>query len=157
LVSIAARGRNYLLNGGPTPEGMVPEEAALRLNEIGKWLSVYGEAIYGTQRSLIYPEWGECTRKDIKNNSVLYLCVFNWPINGKLVLNANYKVKKASLLNNHENLKVNKMKKQIIIDVPRQAPDNSVSIVKLELNEKLPIREIVSNTTKYFRIIDDKK
>jgi alpha-L-fucosidase len=156
LTSIAARGGNYLLNIGPTPLGEVPVEAVSRLKEMGKWMSEYGEAIYGSQRSFIYPEWGECTRKDTNNNTILYLCVFDWPTDGKLVFDANLKVKRASLLNNDANLKVNKINKQIVIKVPLQVPNEYVSVIKLELNEKLPVNKLNSNTAKYFEIVDEK-
>ncbi|MFA7584510.1 MAG: alpha-L-fucosidase, partial [Proteiniphilum sp.] len=148
---------NYLLNIGPTPMGDVPGEAKSRLNEMGKWMSEYGESIYGTQRSLIYPAWGECTRKDVGNKTVLYLCVSEWPKDGKLIFDANYKIKKASLLNNNSTLKVDRKNRQITIQVPQQAPNKYVSVIKLELNEKLPVSKLISNTDKYFEIADEQK
>jgi len=157
LTSIAARGGNYLLNVGPTPLGDVPDEAKTRLHEMGKWMQVYGEAIYGTQRSLIYPTWGECTRKDVGNKTVLYLCVSEWPKDGKLIFDANYKVKKASLLHDNSTLKVDRKNRQIAIQVPQQAPNEYVSVIKLELNEKLPVSKLISNTAKYFEIVDEQK
>ena len=39
-----------MLNIGPTAEGVVPEQSAYTLKEVGKWLSINGEAIYGTQK-----------------------------------------------------------------------------------------------------------
>lgn len=157
LTSIAARGGNYLLNIGPTPLGDVPDEAKTRLHEMGKWMQVYGEAIYGTQRSLIYPAWGECTRKDVGNKTVLYLCVSEWPKDGKLIFDANYKVKKATLLHDNSTLKVDKKNRQIVIQVPQQAPNEYVSVIKLELKEKLPVTRLISNTAKYFEIADEQK
>jgi len=49
LVDIVAKGGNYLLNIGPGPDGEWHEEAYERLEEIGKWMTVNGEAIYGTR------------------------------------------------------------------------------------------------------------
>ncbi len=48
LAEIASKGGNYLLNVGPTAEGMIPPESAAVLREVGRWLRVNGEAIYDT-------------------------------------------------------------------------------------------------------------
>ncbi len=48
LIDIVAKGGNLLLNVGPKPDGQLPSEAMTRLIEIGKWMSVNSEAIYGT-------------------------------------------------------------------------------------------------------------
>lgn len=49
LVDVVARGGNLLLNVGPTATGEVPWAQAQRLLELGWWLRVNGEAIYGTR------------------------------------------------------------------------------------------------------------
>ena len=49
LVDIAAKGGNYLLNVGPTAEGEIPPASVERLAEIGEWIDVNGEAIYGSR------------------------------------------------------------------------------------------------------------
>ena len=51
LIDLASKGVNYLLNVGPTAEGVIPEPSAERLRAIGAWLKVNGEAIYGTRGS----------------------------------------------------------------------------------------------------------
>lgn len=56
LVDIVSKGGNYLLNIGPDPMGEVPGPAVTNLVEVGKWLSVNGEAIYGTHRWQIVRE-----------------------------------------------------------------------------------------------------
>jgi len=48
LIDIAAKGGNYLLNVGPTPEGLIPQPSIDILKETGKWLAVNHEAIYAT-------------------------------------------------------------------------------------------------------------
>jgi len=50
LLSIVSKGGNYTLNIGPTGEGLVPSQSAYNLKEVGKWLAVNGEAVYGTQK-----------------------------------------------------------------------------------------------------------
>jgi len=56
LVEVVAKGGNYLLNIGPSPEGELPAESLRRLEEIGAWMNVNGRAIYGTRP---VPPYGE--------------------------------------------------------------------------------------------------
>lgn len=56
LVDIVAKGGNFLLNIGPQPDGELPAVAVSRLEEIGEWMSVNGEAIYGTRPVAPYKE-----------------------------------------------------------------------------------------------------
>jgi len=67
LIDCASKGGNYLLNIGPTAEGVFPEPCVERLEEIGKWMKVNHEAIYGTQASPFSRlEWGRCTQKKLE-------------------------------------------------------------------------------------------
>jgi alpha-L-fucosidase len=56
LVEVVAKGGNYLLNIGPSPEGELPPESLKRLAEIGAWMKINGQAIYGTRP---IPPYGE--------------------------------------------------------------------------------------------------
>jgi alpha-L-fucosidase len=53
LTAITSKGGNYLLNIGPTGEGLFPEESLKRLKDIGEWMSVNGESVYGTAKWLV--------------------------------------------------------------------------------------------------------
>lgn len=75
LVDCASKGGNFLLNVGPNALGEIPAPSVERLQEVGRWLRVNGEAVYGTQAGpFLKPlPWGRVTRKD----NTLYLVVFD--------------------------------------------------------------------------------
>jgi alpha-L-fucosidase len=96
LIDIASKGGNYLLNVGPDSHGVIPAAEVERLREMGRWLTVNGEAIYGTQPTLFGAEAGafSATEKDSRGNprfipewdwrsttapSKIYIEIFNWP------------------------------------------------------------------------------
>jgi alpha-L-fucosidase len=56
LVDIVSKGGNFLLNIGPSAEGELPAGSLERLKEIGAWMKVNGEAIYGTRPIAPYKE-----------------------------------------------------------------------------------------------------
>jgi alpha-L-fucosidase len=56
LVDIVGKGGNFLLNVGPQPDGELPAEAVQRMKEIGAWMKISGEAIYGTRPIAPYKE-----------------------------------------------------------------------------------------------------
>lgn len=62
LVRAASKGSNLLLNIGPQPNGEIPAAALERLKEMGNWLRLHGESVYGTTAGEEYP-WGVSTRK----------------------------------------------------------------------------------------------
>ena len=84
LADIAHKGGNYLLNVGPTAEGIIPPASVRILQEVGKWMKIYGESIYGTSGSPIgkLPFNGRCTAKPGK----LFVHVFDWPDSRELVI-----------------------------------------------------------------------
>src|SRR5579862_4412849 len=100
LVDIASKGGNYLLNVGPTSEGLIPEPSVERLHAIGQWMKVNHEAIYATTASPFKRlAWGRCTKKATSKGATLYLHVFDWPSNSKLIVpGLKNKVEKAYLL-----------------------------------------------------------
>ncbi|MEE0863673.1 MAG: alpha-L-fucosidase [Alistipes sp.] len=64
LVSAAGKGANLLLNVGPQPNGELPAVAVERLKQMGEWMAMYGDTIYGTEAGDVKPqEWGCTTRK----------------------------------------------------------------------------------------------
>ena len=140
LIDIVSKGGNYLLNVGPTSEGLVPQPSIERLAEVGKWMKINGEAIYGTTASpFSYLPWGRCTQKGNK----LYLHVFDWPKDGKVALPVLNKISRAYLLSDpKKTLKVEKSKSKNTITLVGNAPDKIASVVVVELDsapEVLPL------------------
>lgn len=68
LIDKVSRGGNFLLDIGPDGYGKIPPIMQERLLEMGKWLEVNGEAIYGTRRWRIPSQWSEGNR-DYKYNA----------------------------------------------------------------------------------------
>ncbi|MDX2442978.1 MAG: alpha-L-fucosidase [Bacteroidales bacterium] len=74
LVDIVAKGGNYLLNVGPSPEGTLPPDAISRMKDIGKWMKINGEAIYKTRAIAPYKEGNICfTANPDKSINMIYL------------------------------------------------------------------------------------
>jgi len=150
LCDIASKGGNYLLNVGPTSEGLIPQPSIGRLAEIGAWMKVNGEAIYGSSPTpfsdvhgtfsatekdrhgnpKFFPIWDwRCTSKPGK----IYISVFDWPKNGKFQLPPlQDKVETVWLLANKTKLKFAQTDAGVILDLPADAPDKIASVVCVE-------------------------
>lgn len=133
LIDIASKGGNYLLNVGPTAEGLIPPPSVERLAEVGQWMKVNGAAIYGTTASPFPSQlaFGRATSKPGR----VYLHVFDWPADGELQIPAWGKtVKKAYLLAKPKTtLKVIKSGEGITIQTPMKAPDRIASVIVVEI------------------------
>jgi len=135
LADIVGKGGNYLLNVGPTAEGTIPEGSIRTLREVGKWMSVNGESIYGTTASpFAKTPWGRCTAKGDK----LYLHVFNWPSDGKLIVpGLRNRVTKAYVLAAKDRpCQAAQADGQVTVIVPDKAPDPIDTVVVLEIEGK---------------------
>ena len=73
LVDIVAKGGNFLLNVGPSPDGELPAVAVQRLAEIGAWMRVNGEAIYATRAVAPYKEGRVCMTQKKDKLYLIYL------------------------------------------------------------------------------------
>ena len=63
LMDVVSKGGNYLLNVGPTAEGVIPQASQDNLRTVGTWLKANGEAVYGAKRSPFGDEFGEYASK----------------------------------------------------------------------------------------------
>src|SRR5437763_7636979 len=96
LVDIVSKGGNYLLNVGPTAEGVIPQPSQDNLRAVGRWLKVNGESVYGAGPTPFGAELGEVdnTKQDRKGGPAfaaatdwrcttrpgkLYITFFKWP------------------------------------------------------------------------------
>ena len=137
IAKAAARGGNVLLNIGPRGDGTFDPHDVAILKGIADWWKVNGESIRGTERTpLPVQTWGESTRK----GNTLYLHVFDWPTDGKIVVGGlKSDVKVADL---EANLRWGKPNPSafvvtrlnpldVSISVPTNAPDKADSVIVL--------------------------
>jgi alpha-L-fucosidase len=139
LVDIASKGGNYLLNIGPKDDGTFPPESIERLRAMGAWMKINGEAIYATKASPLAPlPWGRITRKETAATTTLYVTVFDWPKDGKLVIpGLKNKVVSAKLLAGGGKIKTSYADENLVMEVPATAPDAIASVIKVELKGRV--------------------
>jgi alpha-L-fucosidase len=133
LVDIASKGGNYLLNVGPTAEGVIPQPSVERMQAIGAWLKTNGEAVYGTQPG---PLQGVDGYRTTRRGSTVYLHVLDWPTDGVLRLPAlSGTVTGAALLADRAPLQVQREGEGWLIQGgPTSAPDPIDTVVALEVS-----------------------
>jgi alpha-L-fucosidase len=144
LIDIASKGGNYLLNIGPMGDGSVPEQSVDAMSAIGAWMKVHGESIYATTASPFKSlGWGRCTQKKLKNGKTrLYLHVFDWPADGKLVVPVVVEGPVQSLLvTTGARLKVIVGQDQITIAVSEKPPDDIATVIALDSEGTLKTAE----------------
>lgn len=132
LVDIASKGGNFLLNVGPTAEGIIPSASVERLAAMGDWLDVNGDAIYGTSASTLgRPDWGRYTTK----SDVIYAHVFDWPADGRLVVaGLDREVDGVRLLGSPSNgMDFEKDGETLTVELPSSAPDSIASVLAIEM------------------------
>jgi alpha-L-fucosidase len=145
LVDIVSKGGNYLLNVGPTAEGEIPEPSIQRLKEVGAWMKVNGDAIYGTTASPFSKlAWGRCTKKVAPQGGTLYLHVFDWPKDGMLVLpGLRSKVTSARVLATKVKVAVTADGGNVVLSLPAQAPDAIASVVEVKFTGVLQVERLL--------------
>lgn len=134
LIDIASKGGNFLLNVGPMANGKFPPEAITRLNEIGEWMSINGDSIYGTLRSPFEkPTWGRFTVKYLPEKTILYVHIFKFDPETKIVVPVNSKPNKAYLLKDKSIKVTTKIKdKNLHVTLPKITPDPYATVIALE-------------------------
>lgn len=165
ICDIASKGGNYLLNVGPTSQGVIPQPSVDRLEAVGQWMKVNGEAIYDSDptpfgdelghysatekdkngKPMFIPTWNwRCTSKPGK----LYALIFKWPTSGRFELpGLESKVTKAYLLAGHQELKFSRTASGVALDLPATAPDSIASVVCVEIADATAkVQDSATNT-----------
>ena len=131
LAAAAARGGNLLMNIGPRGDGTFAPEDMRILEGIQTWWALNSESIRGTERTPLFPQsWGESTLK----GNTLYLHVFHWPDDGRLLVGGlDQPVIKASLLADPELvLNAEAKGKDTLIYLPQSPRDAANSVIAVE-------------------------
>ena len=132
LALCSARGVNLLLNVGPTPEGTFLPEEVKRLKEVGEWMKVNGESIYGTTYSPVDFDfwWGAMTQK----GQTIYLHVLEWKPDAIEFNGIIGKPSKAYFLADRKplNVKYDANGHITTIKVPEKAPDVRNTVIAVE-------------------------
>ena len=138
LIDIASKGGNFLLNIGPTSEGLFPAASVERLKEIGGWMRTNSESIYRTEASPFKKlSWGRCTQKNVNGNTKLYLHIFDWPADNKLIVpGLGSPVANCYALANKKKLIARKSGSDYVIDVSPVTKQNYATVVVLDIKGK---------------------
>jgi alpha-L-fucosidase len=129
LVRAAGFNGNFLLNVGPMPNGRIQPEFIATLTEIGAWMEMYGETIYGTRGGPIPPKsWGVTTQKGNK--------VFVHNLGGEthlLIPDFGKSVRRIYLFEEGEPLNFRQDELGISVRIPPEKIDEIDTILVLEL------------------------
>ncbi|MHB9033014.1 MAG: alpha-L-fucosidase [Anaerolineae bacterium] len=128
---------NLLLNIGPMPDGTVPPEAYERLEPLGKWLKLNGEAVYGTVNNANHMEWMPTGQWTIKGSTAYYWCN-RWPGKQLTIGGLQTKLQHACLLATGESLCFNQEDNRLMLyGLPDTSPDPyaGVAVFKLEFED----------------------
>jgi alpha-L-fucosidase len=157
LLDVVSKNGALLLNVGPRSDGSIPEEDQKILRAIGTWLSVNGEAVYGTRPWKVYGEGptgvvegafnddkrGSFTARDMrftcKGSKTLYASVLAKPAREIAVrsLGADMKlhereIKKVSLLGHEGDLKFSRDSDALRVELPAKLPGAFAWTMKIE-------------------------
>lgn len=130
LVKAAGYGANFLLNVGPMPNGKIQPEHKQTLREVGEWLKIYGETIYGTQGGpLTARNWGVTTQ----NGNKVYLHILNWQDEALIIPRLEKKILSVKLFKEKAILKFSENEFGVTVLLPKSLQNEIDTVVELEL------------------------
>jgi alpha-L-fucosidase len=156
LVDIVSKNGNLLLNIGPRSDGTIPEEVQQVLRDIGSWLNVNGDAIYGTRPWRVYGEGptkvvegafhdtdtesyiSEDFRFTAKGDT-LFAIELGWPANGETLIHSlatgipgEQRIESVELLGSASKLTFEQQPDGLHIHVPHQAPGKYAFVFRIQ-------------------------
>ena len=137
LTDIVSKGGNYLLNVGPTADGVIPKPSQDILRAIGAWMSVNGESIYGTTHTpFFYPgiTW-KCTAKP----GNLFFHILNWPGETLRIEGLESKATGAVFLANGESVEFIQEGNQVTFALPAEPVDEFNTVIALDIEDETPV------------------
>jgi alpha-L-fucosidase len=136
LADIVSKGGNYLLNVGPTAEGVIPKPSQDILRTIGTWIQVNGDSIYGTGPSPFYLP--DVTWRATVKPSKVYLHILNWPGTKFRFEGLESRVNKAYFLANKAEVPFQKNGAALEFTLPAKAVDPNDTVLVLEIADETP-------------------
>ena len=145
LSDISSKGGNFLLNVGPTADGTIPAESINRLQAVGRWMATNGEAIYGTGAGP-FPKrlpWGRVTmRQNPDESTTLYVHIWEWPKNGRLLLpTLKENPDTIRLLAADEKVGAKVTDEGLEMLLPNNAPDENISVLRLDFSGPVTVTQ----------------
>lgn len=128
LVDIVSKNGNYLLNVGPTAEGIIPQESVDRLLAMGAWLKVNGESIYGCGAG---PVQEMQNLRSTRKGKAVYVHVLEAPKDGKVIVPIKQKVETAALLADGQRVEFSQTQQGIEFSLAPDQIDDNITVVKL--------------------------
>ncbi len=136
---------NLLLNIGPAPDGSVPEEAVMRLERVGQWVTRNSEALYGqvnrAGRDLL--DWMPTGAWTLKGTTAFFWCS-RWPGQQLVIGGLRTKVKKVSFVDSGQPIHFEQTDNRLIMkNLPYHCPDPyvGVTVIKLVFDET-PVQKL---------------
>jgi alpha-L-fucosidase len=140
LVDIVAKGGNLLFNIAPGPEGQWHDGAYRLLEDMGKWMAVNGEAIYGTRALAPFKEGKVCISQKGKNTVYIYYIAEEGEKMPEKISMSTYSLPanaKVKMLGTDASLKLEKSAKGFSIIIPEKTrkspPSDYVWVMKATL------------------------
>jgi alpha-L-fucosidase len=158
LIDIVSKNGNLLLNIGPRSDGTIPDEVQRVLLDVGAWLNMNGEAIYGTRPWRVYGEGptkvaaGSFHDTDTTNykpedfrfttkGDSLYVIGLAWPVKGEAVVRSlapsagSSRVRSVTLLGNDAELQFDQRVDGLHVQLPAQSPSKYAYVVRVSFDQ----------------------